>query len=53
MMTNSTNLEKKLEGTNNLLEWKYRVLLIPEESRPEDNYDKEEDADPKGDEYKA
>ena len=51
-MTNNTNFNDKLEGSENFQAWKYRVLLILEEHDLE-NYVKEEAAYPKGDEDNA
>jgi hypothetical protein len=51
-MNSITKLDEKLEGANNFRAWKYRVMLILEETNLE-GFIEEEVADPEGDEAKA
>ena len=51
-MTSITKLDEKLEGVDNFQAWKYKVMLILEETDLE-GFIEEEVVDPKGDEAKA
>ena len=51
-MKNNTKLDEKLEGVENLITWKYRIMLILEENDLE-CFINEEVAEPEGDEAKA
>ena len=50
-MTNNTKIDEKIEGVENFIAWKYRVMLILEEHDLE-GYIKEEVQEPERDESK-